>query len=380
MSKQSSESIYENLIESLEAGVICVDTELRITVFNQSAERQTELSRVQTIGNQLKDIFKLNQWLINILDSTLHTGKLFNEHSGEFKRRLGTTLPVSVGTNILTNKSGEVIGVAALIKDLSGIKSLEAEALRKDRLAYIGTFAANLAHEVRNPLGGIKGSAQLMSRRLKEDDRELRKFTDIITKESDRLNLIVNEMLDFAAPKILKKRALNIHKILDHVIELTVPDIEKDAKGSKIKIIRKYDPSLPPVAGDSNQLTQVFLNLIKNARESITEDGVISVATNMVTDFRLTTEEKGKTKLLAITIEDTGSGIREKDIEKVFTPFFTTKSKGSGLGMAISYKIIKEHDGFLHIESTSEKGTIMLVHLPLSEAPDKNREARHPND
>jgi two-component system nitrogen regulation sensor histidine kinase GlnL len=160
----------------------------------------------------------------------------------------------------------------------------------------------------------------------------------------------------------MKKRRLNIHKVLDEVVLL----LTKGHKGPTF--VKEYDPSLPPVLGDEDKLTQVLLNLIKNAREAIGEkEGEVRVITRMVTDFHLVDEGSKEAKLAAVEIRDTGCGIPQENLEKVFTPFFTTKPGGSGLGMAISYRIIKEHGGFLTIDSKPGGGTRVDVYLPTAE-------------
>jgi two-component system nitrogen regulation sensor histidine kinase GlnL len=351
---------FENIIENLGEGVICVDLSMAIIVFNQSAERMTGLSRAQVLQRPLGDVFKRDAWLVEILEKTIKEQKLFADYEERLHRRLNKPLHVGVTTSRVFDLPGNPTGAVALMKDLSGIKSLETESLRKERLAYIGTFAMNLAHEVKNPLGGIRGAAQLLSKKVKAG--ELTEYTDVIIRTADRLDLIVKEMLEFASPEKLKKRRLNIHKVLDEAVLLLT-------EGQKSpEVIKEYDPSLPQVLGDEDKLAQVFLNLVKNAREAMgRKKGEVRVVTRMVTDFHLIDEGSKEAKLASVEIRDTGCGIPPENLEKIFTPFFTTKSGGSGLGMAISYRIIKEHGGFLKIDSKPGEGTVVDVYLPTAE-------------
>ncbi len=351
---------YEDIVENLAEGVIGVDLEMKVRVFNQSAEKISGVSRSVVIGKPVKEVFKLDPRLSEMLESTLAQGRLFAEYEEKIHRKIYGPLPVGITTSQVFDIDGNLSGAVALIKDLSGVKSLEAGSLRKERLAYIGTFAAHLAHEIKNPLSGIRGAAQLLSKKVR--DEKLNDYTEVIIREADRLNLILNEMLDFTRPARLKKKDLNIHKVLDSVLLL----LQEGASPSAF--IKIYDPSLPPVSGDENQLTQVFLNLIKNAKEALGKDGTVQIITRMITDFYII-EEGAKTggKMAAVEIKDNGCGIKPEDIEKIFTPFFTTKPKGSGLGMAISLKIIKEHSGLLKIDSTPGKGTTVSVFLPIVE-------------
>lgn len=350
----------EDILENLPDGVIAVGPDLRIRAFNQTAEKIVEVSRGLVLGKPLSDVFKKDTRLVEMLTKTLTEGRLFAEYEEKIHRRFSGPLPVGITTSQIFDAGGNLSGAVALLKDLSGIKTLEAESLRKDRLAYIGTFAASLAHEIKNPLSGIRGAAQLLSKKVKEES--LREYMEVIMKEADRLNGILNGMLDFARPARLNKKDVNIHKVLDSVLLILEEGL------LPATFIKEYDPSLPPVSADENQLTQVFMNLIKNAKEAIPKaGGRVHVITRMITEFHLVEEGSAGGKMVAIEVKDNGCGIKPEDLEKVFTPFFTTKHKGSGLGMPISLKIIKEHGGHLKVDSAPGRGTAVSVYLPLAE-------------
>src|SRR3990172_2232007 len=380
---------FEDILESLAEGVVAVDTEMNVTVYNQSAEKITEISRALVLGKPCDACFRRNPRIAEMLRKTLTDGRLFTEYDEKLFRRItGDTIPIGVTTSQVVDARGELVGAAALIRDLSGLKSLEAGSLRKERLAakrtvaaapirdlsglksleagslrkerlaYIGTFAASLAHEIRNPLSGIRGAAQLLSRKVKEPG--LGEYMDVIMKEADRLNVILNDMLDFARPARLNRKPANIHQVLDSVVLLL-----QEGAGPNT-FVKSYDPSIPDVFGDENQLKQVFLNLVKNAKEAIAENGTIYITTRAITEFHLV-EGSGAGRMVSIVVSDNGCGIKIEDLERVFTPFFTTKPKGSGLGMAITLKIVKEHGGLLKIDSEPGKGTSVAVYLPVAE-------------
>lgn len=346
----------EDLLEGLAEGVIAVDTASKVCVFNQSAEKLLEVSRSLVLGRPLGEYFKRNPRIPELLKTTLEEGRLFAEYGEKLFRRItGDTIPAGITTSQLFDADGNLRGAAALIRDLSGIKSLEEGSMRKERLAYLGTFAAKVAHEIKNPLSGMRGAAQLLGRRI--NDPGHRGYLEVIMKEADRLNAILNGMLDFTKPAKLKKKPFNIHQALDSVAFLM------DDKRSSF--IRSYDPSIPEISGDENQLKQVFLNLVKNAKESLTEGGMIHLTTRAITEFHIV-EGAGQGRMVSVEIRDNGSGIKQEDMEKIFTPFFTTKPGGSGLGMAITLNIIKEHGGHLKIDSAPGKGTAVTVYLPLA--------------
>ena len=352
----------EEVLESLWLGVIGVDLNGIVTLFNQSAEEITGLSRKRAMGKAVKDVFKADIWLADILKQSCESGKIFTNLEESFKRTLEGPTKVIVTTSRIFNTKGELTGATAIIRDIRGVTPLTEEENRLKRLAHIGTFAASLAHEIKNPLSGIKGAAELLRRR--STDESVAEFTDIIVKSSDRLNSIVREMLDFARPTRLKLSATNIHQVLDEVISLA----EKGHK-THLNVIKAYDPSLPPVSGDHNRLVQVFLNLINNSSEAINEDteAKITITTRLATGLNIKSPSKsGANRFITVEVADNGIGIEAGELENIFTPFFTTKSGGSGLGMAISFRIIKEHGGLLSVTSEKGKGTKVSATLPVS--------------
>ncbi len=354
-------NICENIIECLGEGIIGIDASMSITVYNQAAERISGLSRSLTMGRPVSETFPMDVWLADMMEKTLREGKVFIEHESIINQRLGGTAPVTVTTSCVFDPDGATIGAVALLKDLSGIKSIKEESVRRDRLAFLGTFAAGVAHEVKNPLGGIRGAAQLLSRKVKE--KNLIEYTGVIIREVDRLNKILEEVLDFANPRRINALPLNIHEVLDTVVLLG----SSMAQEKGVRLIKNYDPSLPPVIGDKEQLIQVFLNLVKNSLEAVHKNGEIMINTRMPTDFHLVEDGYKGARMASIDVRDNGCGISKENMENIFTPFFTTKAKGSGLGLSLSFRIIKEHGGFFSIESTQGKGTTISIFLQIAE-------------
>ncbi len=352
---------FEDIVENLSEGVVSVSASMTVTVFNQSAEKITETSRALAVGSPLSEAMRRNPWLVDVMEKSLDTGKLYTDFEGTLIRGFSEPIQVGVTTYRVYDDDGLLCGAAALIKDLSLYNSLQVENHRKERLSYIGTFAANLAHEVRNPLSGIRGAAQLVERRV--DDVKIKECAEVIIREADRLNLIVSDMLNFARSSELVRVPLNIHKLIDKADML----LGEGKKGFLITVAKEFDPSLPPVMGDAGGLTQVLLNLIKNAREAAGKDGEVKVVTRMVTDFHISLTGTPSDKFAAIEIKDNGPGIPAEEMENVFTPFFTTKPRGSGLGLPISFRIVKEHGGFMKIDSVVGEGTRVLLYLPTTD-------------
>ena len=354
------EDIYRDIIDSIEDGIIVVDTDRKVTLFNQVSERITGISKKRAVSASLEKVFKQNNQVLKQLAKTLERGQVFSNHDSHIFRRDGCNIPVSLITSPIIDNRGDFKGAAILIRDISKIKELEEDVKRSDSLAVIGTLAAGLAHEIKNPLGGIRGAAQLLQMEM-ENNEELNKYADIIIKETKRVNDLLDELLDFANPKCLNMEEINIHELLDSVITL----LSQSKAAEKVEFLTRYDPSIPLLSGDEQKLTQVFLNILKNGCEAIRNDGEVEVTTRFVSDFLRVEGMGNRSKMIAVDIKDTGEGINEEDIKKIFTPLFTGKKAGTGLGLAISQKIIADHGGNIKVRSSRGKGSAFSVFLPL---------------
>ncbi len=258
----------------------------------------------------------------------------------------------------LANQAAIAVENARLYEDLKKSKSY---IQRADRLASLGTLTAGLAHEIRNPLVAIKTFTQLLPERL--DDEEFRnQFLTIASGEVDRISMLVNELLDFARPSDPRLEFEDINNILDGMILL----ISTETKKKHINMIKNYTPNLPPIKIDREQIKQVFLNILLNSIEATLEKGEITVKTRSF-------EKSGGESYIQIEVTDTGRGIPAEHLEDIFTPFFTTKDKGSGLGLSISHQIIQDHRGYMDVESELNKGTSFFINLPLHQEHPKRR-------
>src|SRR5713226_330786 len=354
----SSQIPWENVLTSLEEGVIVVDLDGKICFFNQAAEVLTDLSSSQALQQLYSRLFHRNPWLIDRVKKSQPPQQSSSRTEGDFVNSWGRQIPVNLSVSPLQDQNGQSLGTILLLRDLTRRRELEEDLKRSDRLAMLGTFAAGLAHEIKNPLGGIKGAAQLL-RRSMAHDRSLAEYTDIMIREADRVNLLIEQLLDLSRPVKLEMLPLNIHELLEDILLLQGKTLEE----SKITLKKNFDPSLPPIRGDRAQLTQVFLNLIKNALEAMKEQGCLTITTRIETDFHIREEGKRGGTFIWADIADSGSGIKEEDLTHIFSPFFTTKNNGTGLGLAISYRIIKEHGGLIRVESHEGHGATFRVSL-----------------
>ena len=260
----------------------------------------------------------------------------------------------------LANQTTIAIENARLYDDLKRSKSY---IRRADRLASLGTLTAGLAHEIRNPLVAIKTFTQLLPERI--DDEEFRNhFLNIASGEVDRISALVTELLEFARPSEPKFDLEDINSILDGMILL----ISTETKSKRIDILKDYASDLSPITVDREQMKQVFLNMLLNAIEATPETGKIYVRT------RSYTKPEGE-PYIQIEFTDTGRGIQPEDLEDIFIPFFTTKEKGSGLGLSISNQIVQDHKGYIDVESQVNKGTSFFINLPLRQHHPKRRQS-----
>jgi two-component system nitrogen regulation sensor histidine kinase GlnL len=351
---------YANVIDSVGDGVIVLDRAGNVILINPVAEEIAGVSRRITIGQPFAALFKNDLPLLEIVAKSAASGMSCSDYENIILRKSGRLTPLSVTASPLLLADGACAGTIVLLRDLTKIRELE-EAVRKaDRLSALGTLAAGLAHEIKNPLGGIRGAAQLLEMELAEDD-ELRECTQVVLKEVQRVNRIVEELLDLASPRRLKLVGVNLHKILAHIVFLQ----QQATKGKSLTFQRHLDPSIPAILADEGRLTQLFLNLVKNAVEAVGESGTIEISSRIVSEYSMTQKGERRSRMVAIEIGDDGNGMTPEEMENLFTPFYTTKERGTGLGLAICQKIVAEHRGMIRVDSQEGKGTTFTILLPL---------------
>jgi two-component system nitrogen regulation sensor histidine kinase GlnL len=272
-------------------------------------------------------------------------------------------VPVSIVTAPLFGRDGVVEAAVAVLRDLSRIRQLEAEVRRGETLAAAGRMAVGLAHEIRNPLGAIRGAVQLLKREL-HAERRLAECTDVLLTEVDRVNRIIEMLLDLARPVQLRLVPLNLHQLLEAVALLG----EEGARARNVALVRRYDPSLPPILGDEDRLLQVFHNLVRNALDAMKDGGRVTLTTRVSLNplFGRMDLGAGQRHMVEAIVADEGAGIPAAAHARIFDPFFTTKDKGLGLGLAICHRILEEHRGAIQVESTEGRGTTVTCFLPIA--------------
>lgn len=354
---------YENILASIQDGVIVVSNECVIITFNPAIEEMSGISSSYARGQSLQLVFSDEPRLIELTIKTISTGTVYSDSDFQiFRRGDKKVFPVSLIISPLSDERGDMKGAILVVRDMTRAKELE-ESLRKaDRFASLGLLAAGMAHEIKNPLGGLRGAAQLLNEEIKNE--RYSEYTQVIIKEADRVNSIVEDLFTLSNPRPPELRVINIHEILESILLLE----KKALKKSNIEVVQIYDPSLPAVMVDEGQITQVFLNIIKNAVESMPAGGELTIITRIFYDYIIIKDGgKSQSKMVLVEVKDTGKGFQEDIINHLFTPFFSTKSKGIGLGLAISHKIVEEHKGMIKVlNRTNGKGATLQVFLPIS--------------
>jgi two-component system nitrogen regulation sensor histidine kinase GlnL len=346
-------------------GVVVTDVAGRVIIWNRAAEEMTGLAAAEAVGKNIRSVFFDNPAVVGQLEKTVSSGRSYSDYDAELAVKHGPPHPVGIVTSMLTDDEGVPSGVILTLRDQTGVRDLKDRMRRADRLATLGLIAAGIAHEVKNPLVGIRGAAQLLRSELRTEagvDRSLTEYLDVILKEADRLNTVLEGILDFTRIKPREIRASNIHSILDRSLLLN----EEAARLRGVVLARLYDPSLPDVYGSEDQLVQVFLNIVKNAVEAMPKGGKLTVLTRMSDLFTTVQADGKKYQLMVVKVSDTGRGIKPEHLQDIFTPFFTTKDRGVGLGLALSYQIAQEHLGTIRVESHENEGTTFSVYLPLA--------------
>ncbi len=355
---QELRAYYEDLLSSLQDGVIVLDPAGRIVSLNQAAEELTGFSGSQIAGRLIGEIFPSPAPLSSLVAKTVEQGRSHADFDATLTRADGARLTVSTIASLVSNPHGENRGVVLVLRDLSWVRELEEQVRRSDRLAALGVLAAGVAHEVRNPLVGVRAAAQLMEREPGFPP-SLQEFTGIITREVDRLNRLVGDLLALAGGRPLRIQPCNVNQVVEEALRLE----ESTLQAGEITVVRRYDPAVPAVAADPDRLLQVFLNLIRNGAEAMAGGaGELQLRTR----FERVAPQCGGGAAAVVEIGDRGPGIPPETQAQVFNPFFTTKDGGTGLGLPISLRIVEEHGGAIEVHSRVGQGTTFRVLLPIT--------------
>ena len=347
--------LQEHILRSVGSGIVTMDMRGNIASWNPAAEqitgyREDEIKNrwQQVFGDSIKGIFG-------------HTDSLKSQpyrFSGRITKKDGSTALLGMTASLLKDDSNAVRGIILIFQDITKLVEMEDQVRMKERLATVGSLAAGIAHEIRNPLASLSGSIQVLQGELdlQGDNKQL---MDIVVRETDRLNTIIMEFLDYARLKNAQNDTVDLSPVLNETILLLKNS--KDFKGN-IRITHQVDPGAV-IQGDSQRLRQVFWNLLINACQAMPHGGDITVTARTFSRMHEDID------WCEIIIADTGQGIEFCDRDRIFNPFYTTKTGGTGLGLSIVYRIIEDHQGTISVDSVPGKGTRFIIKLPILEEP-----------
>ncbi len=348
-----------NIFRQMREGVIAVDISGKVTTTNEAA---IELIGPIEVGQRLED---LPPEVEELLRTTLEQEIAVSEYQISITSEEGEPAPAIASSSCLKTHDGVTTGAVALIYDLSQVKRLERNVQRADRLSSIGLLAAGMAHEIKNPLVSIKTFTQLLADRYKDPDFR-NTFEEVVPHEVDRIDTIVKRLLDFARPRPVNYQDVNLRRVIEQVLAL----VENQTRKGFIKTEIEFLEGELAVRGDEQQLHQVFLNLIINAIDAMEEkrEGTITIHTRTGYIFG---RASGASRLIQkkcarISLTDSGSGIPAEKLAELFTPFYSTKDDGCGLGLAVVHSIITEHGGEIDVSSVLGEGTTFTLSIPMA--------------
>ncbi|MBU2493306.1 MAG: PAS domain S-box protein [Bacteroidetes bacterium] len=342
ISLQNVQEYISNVIQSMPNGLISLDRTGKVETINRTALRLLKLENTEPIGKKIQDIVP-----------NCETDMVMNFESDKLEQQIechlkdGSSIPLNIISSKINDEKNKTIGTVIILSDLRELKSLEKAVERSERLASLGRMAAGIAHEIRNPLSSIKGFAMYLRNKF-DVSSENWEYASVMMNEVDRLNRVIQDLLNFAKPYEPKLHPIEIEKIINHSLKL----VESELTEKKVHVKLENNDNIKPVLADDDLLTQVFLNLFLNAIDALYEAGILKILFSEDKDF------------IIVEVSDNGKGIKQDDIPKIFDPFFTSKQGGTGLGLAIVYRIIENHNGEIGVLSDAGKGTTFIIKLP----------------
>jgi two-component system NtrC family sensor kinase len=346
----------ENIVESINVGILAIGLDERIESWNAQMEVMFALPRVDVLNQPLSAIFP--EEFVAEFHRVKEEPGVHNLYKFQLPMRTGETRTANIAIAPLVSRSFSVVGRIILVDDITGRMQLEAQLAQAEKLSSIGLLAAGVAHEVNTPLAVISSYTQMLAKQVRGDER-LGPLLDRITSQTFRASEIVNSLLNFSRTGSTEFSELDLNGIIRDTLTL----LDHQFKTSAVRIEMNLIPDLPRIVGNSGKLQQVFLNLFLNAKDAMTAGGSLRVAT----------ESNGR---VGVVIADSGSGIAPEHMQRIYDPFFTTKNataegqrRGTGLGLAVTYGIIQEHAGRIHVESAVGQGTTFHLEFPAVRKP-----------
>jgi PAS domain S-box-containing protein len=339
-----------NIMADSADAIVSIDNNNIIKSWNKGAEEIFGYTSQEMVGHSFhkmvpKELLDRDE-LDKIRQEVYEKGFIRNYETHRI-RKDGRKIFVNITRTAIKDEAGNIIGSSAIIRDITKMRELQRQLIHTEKLATIGRLSAALAHEIKNPLAGISGAVQVIGENMPEGDSQQEIIKEIL-RQTKRLDNTINHLLLYSKPRPLNKVYYNIHTLLDQVIMV----LQQEPQMGKVEIVRCYDEAFTKALIDPQQMEQVFMNIIINSLQAMPRGGKLTI----------TTEQQRNKQL--ISFADTGVGIAAGMVLDIFEPFYTTKHRGTGLGLNISYNIVKSHNGTIKVKSELGKGSIFTIVLP----------------
>jgi len=346
------------ILQNIGSGITSIDSEGKVIHFNRAASNISGLDSALVEKRYFEDVLGPGMSTVaQLLRRGLDEGLTVSRGEVEIASVDGRKIPLGINTSLIVAESGNRAGVIALYQDLTEVKRVEEKAKRQETLAALGQFSAGIAHEIRNCLSPIMGSVELLDKELSLDG-DSKKLMNLISKETERLDVFLNELLFYARAKAPEERVVNLQQLINETIEI----VRRHPAHSPGKTVTcRFDAKELYAKMDAEQMKRVFVNLAVNALEAIEGHGQLTIGTH-VEEGRMNGYGQSCT-FVVVEFEDNGVGIQAEDLERVLEPFYSTKGSGTGLGLSIAQRVVERHNGRLSIESQPGKGTKVRVHV-----------------
>jgi two-component system sensor histidine kinase HydH len=345
------------ILESLVGGVLTLDTGGSVTIINRAACQILEIGSEPPHPN-LAELAEQHRALAGLIHKALDVRHYVQDEDSIFVNSRNEPLVLRTSISEQVDETGERVGIVVLVKDVSKLVAMESELRKRDRLATAGTLAAGVAHEIRNPLSALELNLRLLRDEVNgicTTDGDIEGYFEILFAETRRLNRITSNFLQLSRPEPLARVPVAVHQAMKQVARL----VNREAQEKNISLVLDLAGGDPQVLGDATKIEQVCLNILINAMQSMSTGGVIDIAS--------TIGWSGGRRFVNLSFADQGVGIAPENLSRLFDPYFTTRSDGTGLGLANADRIVTDHGGTITVESTVGVGTVMTVCLPLAD-------------
>ena len=348
------------ILDALLEGIVLVDEWGIVRQMNDEACRILETSADAVVGRPVEELQGAEHAVARLVRTSLDTARACAESDQRIERRRDDDVVVDVSASPIFDDLGNLDGAALVLRDRTLRSAIEADVTERERLDWSGRIALGIAHEVKNPLGGIRGAGEILAARA--PDPKTKQTAELIVREVDRIAKLVDDFMVLARDEKLSLEEVNVHRVLDEVLDV----LAHDTLSTPSRLVRAFDPSLPDIPADRERLLQVFLNLARNALQAMAPDGgTLTVTTRTSLDQRLVAADGSPVPTLAVEFLDSGPGIPPEVLDKLPTPFFTTRKDGTGLGLALADHWVTRHGGRLRLRNAPEGGVLARVSLPM---------------